>query len=75
MNLRAQLYLAVHRPAILAALHQNDAGIYYEQEDPIVLENWQDPQVFGSALRTCFGKFTVRDRNLRDIELTDWSSY
>jgi hypothetical protein len=63
------------RPAIVSALHHNNAGILYEQEDPIIVAQWCDPIALATALRAALARFSLQDRNLRDSKLTDWPSY
>jgi hypothetical protein len=73
---RAHLYLAqADRPAILPAMHYNAAGIYYEQEDPLLLPEWRDRPGLAAALHSSLGRFSMRDQNLRDRQKTEWPSY
>lgn len=61
--------------AIVAATHQNLAGIYYEQADPQVLRTPIDPAQLGAAFRQAFDRFSVQDKNLRDARRSDWPAY
>jgi hypothetical protein len=73
---RAHIYLAqANRPAIVSAMHYNAAGIYYEQEGPLLLPEWRDRPGLAAALRSSLGRFSMRDQNLRDRKKTDWPSY
>ena len=74
MNLRcARIFLAENRQAIVAAMHFNSAGIYYEQDDPSVIESWRDGLALAGSLRSSLARLSLREENLRDK--TDWSSY
>ena len=76
VNLRcARIYLAENRPAIVAAMHFNSAGIYYEQDDPSVIESWRDGLALAGSLRSSLARFSLREENLRDMKKTDWPSY
>lgn len=67
--------MAENRPAIVAAMHFNSAGIYYEQDDPYVLESWRDGSALAGSLRSSLERFSFREENLRDHKNTDWPSY
>jgi hypothetical protein len=71
----ACVYLAADKPAIVAAMHHNLAGIYYEQESPVVLADWRKPVELAAALRLALRQFSLRDRNLRETKKSDWPSY
>jgi len=71
----ARVYLAESRPAIIAAMHFNSAGIYYEQEEPAVLASWRDGVAVAVCLRSLLERFSFRERNLQDVKKTDWPSY
>jgi hypothetical protein len=66
--------VAEGKPAIVAPLHFNSAGILYEQENPLIALNatWQGVV---PSLRDALQRFSFRDANLRDHLLTDWPSY
>ena len=70
----AHLYLAENKPAIIAAMHFNSAGIYYEQADPFVDETggWDG---LVASLRSALDRFSFQEANLRDGKKTDWPSY
>ena len=70
----ANLYLAEKRPAIIAAMHVNSAGIYYEQENPLVDES-SDWATLAASLRASLDRFSFREENLRDRKSTDWPAY
>jgi hypothetical protein len=76
VNLRCpQVYLAENRPGIVTAMHFNSAGIYYEQEEPCVLDSWRDGLALAASLRSSLERFSFRKANLRDAKKTDWPSY
>ncbi len=70
----ANLYLSAER-AIVAACHHNADGIRYEQEDPIIVDHWQNGESITVALRTALERFSFRERNLRDTKKSDWPAY
>lgn len=61
--------------AIVAAQHYNAAGIYYEQEDPVIVSPWRDEEALSDVLRKALARFSFKDRDLREGKLTDWPSY
>lgn len=71
---RAHIYLARGKPSIVAAMHFNSAGIYFEQEDPFVSEasDWGE---LGMSLDSSLSRFSFREANLRDSMKTDWPSF
>ena len=71
---RAHIFVAEGKPAIIASLHFNSAGILYEQRDPLVAgdSSWE---AVVPVLRDALGKFSFREANLRERRLTDWPSY
>jgi hypothetical protein len=71
---RAHLYLAENRPAIVAPVHFNSAGIYYEQENPLMDES-SDWSALGASLRVSINRFAFRETNLRDTKKTDWPAF
>lgn len=72
----AHIYLRDDKtPAIVAAMHRNIAGIYYEQEDPIVVSAWREPDALPNALWAALKRYSVQDRNLRDAKRLEWPSY
>jgi hypothetical protein len=72
----AHIYLAGSgKPAIVAALHHNVAGIAYEQETPTVVADWRDGAALAAALRSALGGFSVKDRDLRGLKKTEWPAY
>ena len=68
-------FITPTKPAIVAARHQNAAGITYEQEDPILVPNWRDSAELAKALRAAIERFSFKDRNLRDLKRTEWPSF
>jgi hypothetical protein len=61
--------------AIVAPTHASgDGGPYYEQECPIYLEPYASTDL-GSAIKKSFEKFSVKERNLRNLKKTDWPAY
>jgi hypothetical protein len=63
------------KPAIVAALHRNTAGVLYEQDAPVPIIDGRDPVVVAVALRSAIERFSIRDRNLRDAKKTEWPTY
>jgi hypothetical protein len=75
-NLRtARVFLAQDRHGIVAAMCFITAGIYYEQDQPSVVDSWREGVELGISLRSALGRFCFREANLRDPKLTDWPSY
>ena len=73
---RARIYLgATAREAIVAALHYNSAGVSFEQDGPAVIADWRQAPVLGVAMRFALERFSLQERNLRDLKKTDWPSY
>jgi hypothetical protein len=68
-----QIYFSGTR-FIVAAMHRNNAGIHYEQADPVVIDVRQSADV-GVAFRTAFDAFSVRDRDLSAAKKSDWPAY
>ncbi|HEU4852892.1 MAG TPA: hypothetical protein VFT37_12135 [Telluria sp.] len=60
---------------IAAAVHQNLAGIYYEQAAPITLEGMPTAMQLGDAFRTAFDRFSIRDTDLRNVKKSDWPAF
>ena len=58
-----------------SAMHYNAAGIYYEQDNPVLVPGWRDQHGLAEALRSSLARFSMRDENLRDRKKTDWPSY
>ena len=75
-NLRSALvYLAENEPGIVAAMHFNSPGIYYEQDEPFVLKTWREGATLAALLCGSLVRFSFREANLRDSKKTDWRSY
>ena len=74
-KLRASSVYLSESTAIVAAQHYNAAGIYFEQEDPLVIAAWRDGESLSDALRRSLDLFVFKERNLRDDKLVDWPSY
>jgi hypothetical protein len=71
---RAHLYLAENKPAIAAPVHVNSAGIYYEQENPLMDES-SDWSALCASLRLSINRFSFREANLRDTKKADWPAF
>jgi len=56
-------------------MHHNAAGIYYEQDDPLLVPGWRDRPGLAEALRSSLARFSMRDGNLRERTKTDWPSF
>lgn len=66
---RAHIYLgATVKRAIVAALHHNSAGILFEQDEPVVIPDWRQSPGLGVALRFALERFSLQERNLRDLK-------
>jgi hypothetical protein len=73
---RACIYLGpTAKEAIVAALHYNSAGISFEQEGPVAIANWRRAPGLGAALRFALERFSLQERNLRDLKKSEWPSY
>ncbi len=70
----AHIYATEGKSVIIAPLHFNSAGIRYEQDVPIVVENSSWEAVV-PHLRISLERFSFREANLREGKLTDWPSY
>ena len=60
---------------IVAAMHQNLAGIYYEQSAPTVIQGMPSTLQLGAAFREAFEKFSIQDANLRDFNRSEWPAF
>jgi hypothetical protein len=56
-------------------MHCNAAGVYYEQDDPLLVPGWRDRPGLAEALRSSLARFSTLEENLRDRKKTDWPSY
>src|SRR4051812_39091310 len=73
---RAHIYLGTTvKEAIVAALHFNSAGVSFEQDGPAVIADWRQAPGLGVALRFSLERFSLQERNLRDLKKTEWPSY
>jgi hypothetical protein len=72
----AYIYLGTTvKDAIVAALHHNSAGILFEQDGPAVIPDWRQAPGLGVALRFALERFSLQERDLRNIKKTEWPSY
>nr|WP_314857654.1 hypothetical protein [uncultured Undibacterium sp.] len=60
---------------IIAAMHQNFAGIYYEQLTPFVIQGKPTAEQLGSAFRDAFNGFSIKDANLSGFNRSDWPAF
>ena len=60
---------------IIAAMHQNFAGIYYEQSEPVLIQGKPSAEELGSTFRNAFDEFSIKDVNLRETKRSDWPSF
>jgi hypothetical protein len=75
-ELMAHLYFSEQQgKVIIAPCFANDAGIYYEQETPIVLPFTCPPAELGFQADAALVALDVKDKNLKDVKLTDWPAY
>src|SRR5580658_5727022 len=73
---QAHIYLVDDaKPAIVAAMHHNAAGIFYEQDEVVVVVDWRQSSPLVAALRSALERFSFRDRNLRDSKRSEWPAY
>ena len=72
----ARIYLGMTvKEAIVAALHHNNAGISFEQDNPEVVADWRQGSGLAAALRSALERFSPQERNLRGYKRTEWPSY
>jgi hypothetical protein len=60
---------------IVAALHQNFAGIVFEQKDARYIEGRPDAIQLGAAFREVFDRFSFKERDLRGAKKTEWPAF
>jgi|KBSMisStandDraft_5_1062788.scaffolds.fasta_scaffold291913_1 hypothetical protein len=73
---RACIYLGTTaKEAIVTALHINSAGVSFEQDEPAVIADWRQTPGLGVALRFALERFSLQERNLRNLKKTEWPSY
>ncbi len=60
---------------IVATIHQNELGVWYEDESPTVLEPASSAEQVGRAVREAMRKTSVRPKDLRSHKLTDWPCF
>lgn len=60
---------------IVAAIHQNQQGIYYEQPEPLVLPGSPTAAQLGAAFRRGFDAFSVHDKDLSGMKRSDWPAF
>jgi hypothetical protein len=73
---QARIFLADdQKPAIVAAMHYNAAGINYEQDEAVAITGWRESLQLVAALRSALERFSFRDRNLRDSKRSEWPAY
>lgn len=60
---------------IFAPYHQNDAGVYYEQEQCFCYDWPLTEQELGKHTITYWNQFSPQDKNLRDQKGTDWPAF
>jgi hypothetical protein len=70
----AQIYAAQGQPFIIAPLHFNSAGIYYEQDLPLKVPR-ETAGALALQLRHALELFSLKEANLRQHKLTDWPSF
>jgi hypothetical protein len=68
-----QLYGAGTR-WIVAPMHVNDAGIHYEQAEPMVVEVGE-PAELGAAFRSAFDAYSVRGDGPVATKKSEWPAY
>jgi len=60
---------------IVAAMHQNLAGIYYEQPAPFAIQGTPTPEQLGHAFREAFDRFSIKDANLQEFKRSEWPAF
>ena len=60
---------------IVAAMHQNLAGIYYEQSAPVVIQGIYTAAQLGRAFRDAFDSFSIKDADLRESKNSEWPAF
>lgn len=70
----AHLYFSTGS-VIVAAVHQNAAGIYYEQAEPIVLQGVPSAVQLGDAFQAAFQKFSIGDASLHETRKSEWPAF
>jgi len=70
---RVHIYFSGTR-FIVAAMHRNDAGIYYEQPGAAVVDVVR-PVDLGVAFRSAFDAFSQRNRDLPAVGKSDWPAF
>ena len=73
---QARIYLgATIKEAIVVALHHNNVGISFEQDDPEVVADWCQGPGLAVALRSALERLSPQERDLRGYKTTEWPSY
>jgi hypothetical protein len=60
---------------IVAPIHQNLDGIYYEQEMPLVISGRPTPERLGAAFQRGLESFSIQARDLKDEKRSDWPAF
>lgn len=60
---------------IVVPMHQNLAGIYYEQPGAMVIQAPLTVRQLGEAFSRAFAMFSVKDANLRDSKRSEWPAF
>jgi hypothetical protein len=68
------LYLSADH-FIVAALHQNSDGIYFEQPGSLLTTGQPTPAELGAAFQRALGSFSLQDKDLRDAKRGDWPAF
>lgn len=73
---RCSVYISdKHGEVIIAPQHVNNAGIFYEQENCRVISKPFDTEELGRVVMECMDMFSLKDANLRNTKITDWTSF
>jgi hypothetical protein len=64
-----------HKHLIIASMHQNGAGINYEQKDCFTADYPIDSTEFGNEVIKNLNQYSVKDTNLRESKKTDWPAF
>ena len=72
----AHLYVSNERDKlIVASVHQNSDGIYFEQSGARLFDYWPNDEQLGQAFKDAFEAFAPKDADLRNHKKTDWPAY
>jgi len=56
-------------------MHVNKEGVYYEDDESLVVDNWRKKAALVGPLCTALEKFSLREEDFRHRHKTDWPSF